>query len=236
MILKAWGMLSLTPKEWSDALSYLKVSHSILEKDSETNTPKRYEVDFKVKGQKKWPVILDTLDYFDKIETVEPWDQLIVFVFCSRTELLNTNLTPLQPSKSQIIPTLKYSLLNLDSEPFKLEHYQPDFMQYVQIASKPSALSHLQTAYYKITPYSHRKVVQQAVTEYLLSLRSFKSVSSVLKTTLRGEQILEMLQTEECKGLRNAVKKVKKGACPVQVSKELGVDTFDINYLMSGVE
>lgn len=186
--------------------------------------------------QRQWPVIVDSLETFARLQDHEPKENMIVFVFCSKAELMQTNLTPFAPSQANLTESLKYALTNLDQDPFVFERYAPTLIQYVNHASKPSALSDLTTIIFRISPYAFRKEVQAAVPQYLAGRMTDNALNKMLTKTLRGDEIRAMLDTEECKALKAAVSEVLSGANPDLVGPKFNIDPFDINYVLHSIK
>lgn len=236
MILKAWGVSSLTPLDISRELEKLRVSHSNIGYCTQTSQYVRRARDFRIKGQGKWPVVLDSIAAYHRLSTLERKKNLILYVFCSKQEILHTNLDLWIPNKQNLRQSLIYSLTTLDEgKEFKLEEYEPTLEMHIDLAARPSALSDLQTAYYKINPYEHRKQVQEVVILYLASEVGESKLERTLRTTLRGEELLGMLNTVECQNLKEAITYARAGNSVEEAAAKFNVEGFDISYILNSI-
>ncbi|QDH83406.1 hypothetical protein [Achromobacter phage Motura] len=228
MILKAWGVLSHSPLVLSNALRSLGVSHSVIDTEQKIPVERRYDGLCAV--QPAWPVIVDSITKVSKLSII-PDDPKILFVFDSRAALLQTNLKPLV--LNDLMPDVQRALHINGSHEFKLVKREPSLLEFIDMATKPSVLRTLQTAWCKINPYAYRKEVQEAIILYIEGSRSFKATKAVLEKNLRAEAMLPTLKSDECAALIEAVRLYKAGANLDQICEHFNMESFDITYIVS---
>lgn len=233
MIIKAWGVLEHTPLLLSNVLTQLNVSHSVMA----CVGPKcQYrEIYGTADEQPAWPVIMQNINELNRVEENVPYDRIIAFVFDSKAAIMNSNLTVWSPC-IDMYTELQTLLLQEDPEPFKLQLQELSAMDYVKIASKPSVLSEIQSAWCRVNPYSLRKRIQEAIVRYLCSDLSKTALLRELQLTPHGAALAKLVtQTEESKVLKSAVAAARLGTSDEAASK-FDIDPFDINFLLSSLK
>lgn len=101
-------------------------------------------------------------------------------------------------------------------------------MDYVAAISKPSVITKIQTAIYKIQPYSLRKSTQNLVLGFFNSQVSDRELAKVLGRSYKTMPVLELVK--EGSKLREAVQELKTKT-PEQVEAETGIPAFELRYV-----
>jgi len=228
MIIKAWGVLEHTPLVLSNVLSQLNVSHSVMA-CAGPNCQYR-ELHGTGGEQPAWPVVMQNINELNRVHDYVERDRIIAFVFDSKAAITNSNLTIWSPC-IDMYTELQTLLLQEDKEPFKLELRELSALDYVKIASKPSVLSELQSAWCKVNPYSLRKKVQEVIVLYLCADLSKTTMRRTLEFTIHGK-LIEDLLAKDGQTLKSAVSMARLKSVD-EAATHYDIDPFDINYLLS---
>jgi hypothetical protein len=116
------------------------------------------------------------------------------------------------------------------SEPFEFKKIEPSIADYVNAATKPSFLNHIQTSIYKIQPYGLRKEVQAMCIAYLAGGTSLAVLKRKLRSNFKLEDLAKLMLAEKAKQLKDAVA-LLKGLPVDQVAKKTGFEQFELNYV-----
>ena len=161
MIIAAFGVVDHSPIEVSEGLKRLRMSHTIamgiryLEMD----------VDGLCAEQPLWPIVVDYRN-LNKVQAERT--PSVLFVVGSRSALAETNIRRDLWRNDVGEPRgiehdLRKALESIDPlsmTPWACTRNTMSLSDFVSVASKPSFLSHIQTALYRINPYPLRKEVQ----------------------------------------------------------------------------
>lgn len=231
MIKAGYGLVDCSPIEASEILRRFHLSHSVVGGFIRTMA---VTIDGLSVAQPAWPVVIDKLKTIPKIKTKR--SPLIYFVCDARTALGQSNLSqmlwPERRTKS-LEDSMKDALIQSlagDSH-WSLTLNEPSLSDYVLIASKPAFLNLIQGAVYRITPYQKRKEVQRLCIQYLAGMVPLAKVKTVLKSSLKFNDLLSMMDSDKALNLREAIKATNSK--PVeQVCKEFGVEQFEVMYVI----
>lgn len=231
-ILKAWAVTHYSPLQLSQALRRLNISHSIVQQapDRRMNVMR---VDGLSAEQPAWPVIYHSVDDCKRLMVSE---QRQVHLVCDSIAILGmTNLSTWawsgKPEKD-----LQRILPKRDPVPFVLQVQEKSYMDFVAVASKPSFLRLLQTAFYKITPYADQKAIRIATLSYLGGGLSKKALQRVLSITLKSDRIQELLASETANNLIAAVQIARQTGDIEAAAAQYDIDAFEVRYIMSNRE
>lgn len=230
-ILKAWAVSTWVPVDLTEALTELQVSHTIVGWSTEEHRLRARDIDGLAAEQPAWPVIAHSVSDIPRIRINR--ERQILFVCDSAPALANVNLTPL-PEARTLRQSLVLALRQLGGN-WELVSTEPDIQDYVALASKPSFLNQLQTAIYKINPYADRKIIQQKIIYFLGGKLSINAMREILRSSYKYEPIRELLNLPEAVVLSNAVARARAGEDSEEVAEELGIEPFDISYILSSV-
>lgn len=228
-IVKAWAVTHYSPMQLSNALRFLSVSHSIVGQ-AEDKRMNVLRVDGLAPEQPAWPIIYHSVS--DCRRLMLPDSPQIHLVCDSIAALSHTNLSGWDWTGSPE-RDLQKILRKADPEPFVLKIDAPTYMDFVNVASKPSFLRLLQTAYYKITPYADQKAIKSASLAYLAGLISQRALNHALSTTLKSERVRELLQSEQAKRLMQAVERAHSDGDIEAAAEAFDMDAFEVRYIMS---
>ncbi len=190
--------------EISDALSLLGLSHSI----SNPNLAKPDLLLNLKKPQKRW---------FHLTVNKLKEDAINILPVCYSEASLNSapNLPDLELPKA-----LKFVLKN----PVAINYTKTilTYSDYVNLASRPSALTNIMTSLYKIKSVTLRKEISNLVFAYLTGKSSYQKIRSHLAKNYQTTDLIPCLK--EATNLRLAF-------LNTNLADELGVASFDLNYL-----
>ena len=207
-----WATTQYSTWQLSDALTQLRVSHSIKEG---ARSPARV-IDCK-KAQPKWVHLTTNVKNFRRTS--------VNFITASHAELSYTNF-PRLPTSDDFLEVLKYAL----QYPVSVvpEVKQLTNLDYVELVAKPSLLNNIQTLVYKIQPYALRKEVQKLILQYFNSQISLRGVEHNLKRSFKTVGLIPYLR--EGVGLKTAVARLKAETVEA-VAADTGFETFELLYL-----
>jgi len=231
MIKAAYGLVDCSPIEASEILKRFSLSHSVVGGFIKTMA---VTTDGLSAEQPAWPVVIDKVKTIPKIKTKR--SPLIYFVCDARTVLGQSNISqqlwPERRTKS-LEDSIADALVDaLPSEkPWTLTVNEPSLSDYVLIASKPAFLNLIQGSIYRITPYAKRKEVQRLCIQYLAGMVPLLRVKTLLKSSLKFNDLLSMMDSDKAMNLREAVKATNSKPLE-QVCKEYGVEQFEIMYVI----
>jgi hypothetical protein len=184
--------------------------------------------------QPAWPVVIDRVSAIKRVAT--PRQRLIYLITDSRAALSVTNAShAMWPENRESLSFDKMLRLVLQSttsrgEPFAFKKVEPSIADYVNAATKPSFLNHIQTAIYKIVPYALQKEVRVLSIAYLAGAVNQTVLRRKLRSNFKLEELADLMLSDKAKSLRDAVALLKN--MPVdQVAKKTSFETFEINYV-----
>jgi hypothetical protein len=231
MIKNSFGLVDCSPVEASEILKRLNLSHSVVGGFIRTMA---YTYEANVAEQPAWPVVIDKLKTIPKIRTKK--SPLIYFVCDARDVLAQSNMSqqlwPERRSKSLdlAIADALVDSMNLE-KPWHLTINEPSLSDYVLLASKPAFLNLIQGSIYRITPYPKRKEVQRLCIQYLAGNVPLAKVKTLLKSSLKFNDLLSMMDSDKALNLREAIRATSSR--PVeQVCKDFGVEQFEVMYVI----
>lgn len=233
-VIGAFGIVDLSPFQVSNVLKQLRVSHTYVGLNTKTKRTAIIEVPGNNGEQPAWPVVIDRVSAIKRVQT--PRQRLIYLITDSRAALSVTNASHgLWPEQRENLSFDKMLRLVLQSttarsEPFAFKKAEPSIADYVNAATKPSFLNHIQTAIYKIQPYPMRKEVQAMCIAYLAGGVSHAILRRKLKSSFKLDELAALMLADKAKSLRDAVS-LLKGAPVDQVAKKTGFEPFELNYV-----
>jgi hypothetical protein len=231
MIKAAFGLVDCSPIEASEMLKSFRLSHSVVGGFIKTMA---VTTDYLSPEQPAWPVVIDKVKTITKIKTRK--SPLIYFVCDARTVLAQSNISqalwPERRTKS-LEESIQDALVDALSaeKPWTLTVNEPSLSDYVLIASKPAFLNLIQGSIYRITPYQKRKEVQKLCIQYLAGMVPLLKVKTLLKSSLKFNDLLSMMDSDKALNLREAIKATNSKPLE-QVCKEYGVEQFEIMYVI----
>ena len=234
MILDAFGIPDYSPLQVSEFLRALNMSHTL---EGGFLRHLTCTVDALCTEQPVWPVVIDRIKAIPRIRTTV--DRQVLFVCDSLSALSTTNIgTDLWPENRghDAVRKFKKVLIRASkSKGWELTTKELTTLEYVESASKPSYLNWIQSAIYKITPYALRKEVQQLVISYLAGGASYTALNKKLRSSLKLQDLHELLNQPKAKELREAVLMLSR--LPVEeVAKVTGFEQFEILYVAKSSE
>lgn len=234
MVKEAWAVY-MTLFDLSIALRELNISHNVIEFNEDSTNGKskhRYKNINLGFPQPAMPFLLSTIADIPKLYKIEY--PCIAFIAASQHEISISNVRLLERTEN-LIYDVKYALIESlkGTKDFILEYNEPSLMDYVKVASKPSILNQIQNAWYKVNPYSDRKIVQNTVIQYLSGIITLTRAKSVLSKTLKMQSIADMLATQEATNLKLATMEAKHKGGIAEIAESYNLDPFDINYLLA---
>ncbi len=230
-VVGAWAFAHATPAQLSRTLTSLRVSHTVIGWSHEKRTRAQRDIDGLSPRQPAWPIVCHSVKDITRYKTKK--SRVILLVCDAPAPLAYTNLNA-APEGATIEATVK-AALTAPWIDWTFESTEPDMMQYVRMATKPSFLRAMQTAVYKINPYDFRKQVQSHLILYLGGRMSYPKVRRLLKSSLKSEPLLDLLESKEAKTLIEALEHVDKGLTPEAAAERFNIEVFDINYVRASL-
>lgn len=230
-IVKAWAVSKWTPAQVTEALTDLRVSHTVVGWSPKLHKLRHQRIDGLNPRQPAWPIVTHSVKDIPRIRVKKT--RQILFVCDSIPALSHANLCPLPD-----LPTLERSIkkaLQVMDDDWSLTFNEPNIQDFVALASKPSFLNQVQTAIYKINPYSDRKIIQSKVIMFLGGKLSIPSLRETLRSSYKYDPIRELLNKPEAVALKNAIDRVRAGEEGDLVAEEMGIEAFDISYILSSL-
>lgn len=236
MIVQAYGVVDASPIQISEILKALNVSHSLI---GGFGRVMRLTIDGLAPEQPMWPVIVDRVKTIPKIDFEK--DPMVLFVCDSRASLALSNAnSSLWPENRPVTLSTGVEAALVASlavtSPWSLVTSVPTLEDYVNLAAKPSFLNFVQGAFYKITPYSKRKEVQQMCIAYLAGAITTTAIKQYLKTSLKFATLLSLIDSPKALNLREAVAVSRSAPSLEQVCKDFDVQSFEILYIVRSYE
>lgn len=235
MILSAFGLVDCSPIQVSEILRSLRMSHSFVGGFGRTM---RLTIDGMSVEQPVWPVVIDRVRAISKVQSDK--DRFVYFVCDGRAALALSNVSQIlwpEHRELSIDDAIKNALIvsNQLTQDWTLSVNEPSIDDYVNLAAKPSFLNGVQGLIYKITPYSKRKETQKSCIAYLAGGLNITVLKRQLKASLKLADILTLMDSDKAKNLREAVAALRSKPLEI-VSKEYGVETFEILYVVKSYE
>ncbi len=236
MILQAYGFVDATPIQLSEALKDLHMSHSLIGGHGRVM---RLELDDLTPEQPVWPVIVDRVRTIPKIDFDR--DPMVLFVVDGRASLAVSNISDATLPEKRGSRSLRDTLVEALLESHKLRgigswhliRNEPTLSEFVSQAVKPSLVNLVQGAIYKINPYAVRKEVQRTCIAYLAGAISTPAIRRYLKSSLKFQTLLSIIDSDKGLNLREAVAQVQNGRPIDSVCLEFSVESFEILYLIN---
>jgi hypothetical protein len=232
MILQAYGFVDATPIQLSEALKELHMSHSLI---GGFGRIMRLELDGLSESQPVWPVIVDRVRTIPKIDFDR--DPMVLLVVDGRASLAVSNVSdatlPEKRTTRNLRDTLIHALTDSTKHPgWSLTRNEPTLSEFVGLAVKPSLLNLVQGSIYKIHPYALRKEVQRTCIAYLAGAVGIQAMRRYLKSSLKFQPLLELIDSPKGTNLREAIAAFNAGRPMEAVCSEFGVESFEILYLV----
>jgi hypothetical protein len=235
-VIGAFGIVDLSPIQVSNMLRALNVSHTYIGVHAKSKRASIVDVCGTAKEQPAWPVVVDRLSSIKRLRTNR--QRLIYLIIDSRAALSISNanqaLWPENRGSLRFDQSLRLALMSASKrgEPFALIQTEPSISDYVNAATKPVFLNHVQTAIYKIAPYTLQKEVRSLSVAYLAGAASLTVLKRKLKTSFKLEELSALMLSDRARALRDAVAQSRN--TPVeQVAKTGGFEPFEINYVIN---
>lgn len=210
--LHIWATPFYAPMEISDALSRLRISHSIGTRTKRRVVSKGY-------AQPKLVHVGTTLDSL-VLEAVN-------FITAPASQIELTNY-PMFPSI-----TLEDALKVMLTSPRKIQPKVTKLTEvdYVDMVAKPSLLSKIQSAILRIQPYDLRKECNAMVLAYLNHEVGERKLKPYLNKSYKFEALKDLLGLAG--DLREGTRLIQAGGDSQVVADSLGLPAFDLNYINS---
>lgn len=229
MVLQAYGLVDCAPIQISLTLKRLHMSHTVLGWKSQ-----QLEVDGLTREQPVWPVVIDGIKNVNRVQT--PHDRCVYFVCDGRAALNYANLSrALWPENRPhaLVESIKQSLIQATTNPidWKLEVNEPNIVEYVKVAVKPSFINHIQAIVQKITPYAKSKETRLVCIAYLAGGVGIQALRRYLKSSLKFSDLLVLMDSDAALNMRNAVAALKTKSIET-VTEEFGVESFELMYIV----
>jgi len=199
----------------------------------------RLTVDGLCVEQPVWPVVVDKVKAVPKVHT--EYNRLVYFVCDARAPLAVCNLSQALWPEHRNDMDLEVAIRNALERSNELTHdwqlrvSEPSMSEYVNIASKPSLMNHIQGTIYKITPYTLRKEVQKLCIAYLAGAVTVTALRRKLKSSYKLADLLALMDSDKARNLKDAVAATRSKTVEV-VAKEYGVETFEVLYCLRSYE
>ncbi|QRE00292.1 hypothetical protein [Burkholderia phage BCSR5] len=239
-ILAAYGLPFCSPITVSNILRTLRVSHSIVGCAHPALKPTKIHLDGLSEQQPAWPIIVDKLSALKMAYSTKSSHRRILLVCDSYAALGDTNVKMILESRD-IRKFLEETDLSPEKE-WELRTIKMSMHDYVNIATKPSFLNHVQTAVYKISNYSARKQIRSDIVKALYGVVPLKSVVRSLDHNLKYETLRDLMASADAVKLRDAclsyrsALKLDSRAAPDEVAKEYGFEPFELLYVVKSYE
>jgi hypothetical protein len=224
-IFHAYGVLA-SPLQLSAAFTSIGISHVTID----SSLKAKPTVKNVAKKQPAWPVVLPSLKAMGR-----HWlelDNQILYICGSMHELSTTNLRIIKDWKSSLKASLIYAGLHPFDHDWQLVTNEPTMEDFVNMATKPSFLNHVQAEIYKLTPYDLRKTVQAMVIAYLAGTEGPTKLKQKLASSFKLDRLKALMADPQCQVLRQAVADYRRSGDEEAVAKAHGVETFEIMYLV----
>lgn len=208
--------------EISRALCHLNWSHVINSAaNRRASSTKRGAMKVKVGDGKTYVFVADGLRSIQARRGV-------IIVVDSASALAHTNI-PRIPDDRPLVEALR-ALPNLWRTDVEIK--KPKVMDYVNKAVKPSFLTSLQTAIYKISNHGLRKEAQGVIIAHLNSKASARTMNQVFRRNYALEALEKLMLDPQVQVLREAVAMFRATEDEKAVAAKTGCTTFDILYLV----
>lgn len=231
LILQAYGIPSASPLQVSNELSALRVSHSIHGIALRT-TVDRPTIKHTSHEQPYWVIIVHRVANIRKVQINRPCVLLVCDAY-AQLQTCNVGVFPF----TGLQDSLQQALVNATSHPvqggWKLIQRSPTIDDYVNTATKPSYLNHLQSALYRILPYGLRKEVQALTIGYLAGVTSKSRLIEKLKSSFKLDELRTLLKDPKAGELREAVALFRKNNDLDLTVKETKFESFEILYVVN---
>lgn len=225
-----YGIYHKSLYEVSQTLSQLKLCFSIY--GAKFNQYKK--VSFK-KRQVVPIYLVESLKRAERLHDLEPG----LMIICDSTAALKRSNTSklLYPGiKLKQAISKAYSecnakrksnkLVQLNTTPLRLQ-------EVLKVATTYSFLNGIQTALYKITPYSLRKETQQIIISYFYGDLSYSKLIDHLKSSSKLKTLLTVCKDKQAKLLRQAcIEAIDNPAKIESIAKASGFASFEIAYII----
>jgi hypothetical protein len=224
VVIKAYGVLA-SPLEVAHALKLLRVSHAMVDNSLVAKSKSRHLS----AEQPAWPIILPSVTFCHRYRS--PYARQILFICDSLSCLKTCNVKVLDPTDlvKSMRRALEYAVEN--PEDWHLVRKEPTMDDYVNAATKPSFLNHVQAAIYKITPYDLRKEVAALLIGYLAGVEARSKLMAKLDSSHKLWELKEMMKDPMSGALRQAVMQYKKEGNVELVASQHKLQTFEILYI-----
>lgn len=221
-----FGIYHKSITEISRELSNLGYSHTLLGK-----LPKDY---MEIKGVKEPPYKIYLVDGFGRISRF--LKNSIVIVIESKENLLQSNCDKLLWPGVKLRIALKKMLKLPFDKKIELIISPPTLSQVIETATSYSFLNTLQAVIYKITPYTFKKKVQQAVISYFYGSLPKLRLEELLSQNEKLKELKDKCFSKEGSNFKNAIKLYHKTLDEKKVSEITGFATFEILYVIKSHE
>lgn len=168
----------------------------------------------------------------------------IIFLSMSEDAMGTTNCRILKGRalKTMLMTALIESHPQRVKEPFVFREEPKGLDDYVNEATKPTFLYYIQTAIYKLTPYSLVKEARTLIISALYGAIPMKKLYEFLGTSLKLEDLKNLLKDDKAKQVRELVHEAKRQLALGDTRREdeivekvvgaSGLEAFDILYVI----
>lgn len=211
-------------------MTQLKISHVVIDSSLQAR-PKVKEI---AEKQPAWPVIMPSVQAFKRYHLEYP--RQIVYICGSLAELSETNVRIIRDWQTHLGLSLKHAVAKTFPPDWELVVTEQPIEDYVEVATKPSFLNHVQAEIYQLTPYELKKTVQRMVINYLAGVDGYGKLRAKLNSSYKLERLKVLMTDPKCAVLRNAVAAYRKAKNEEEIAKTHGVEAFEILYLVKSSE
>lgn len=233
MMYGIFGIYHKSCLEVCQSLNDLNISYTVYGK--EYNQIKRVENKLKV-----MPVyVIDGLYRAGRLDNLAPGIQIICD---SQPALAKSNVSRKLYPGLTLRNALKQALLQakenrLSKKKKVLKTRSLTLQEVLKSATTYSFLNGIQTALYKITPYTLRKESQKQIISYFYGDTSYTALISKLESSAKLATLLALCKDQQAKALRQACILARKDMSKVEkVAKASGFASFEIVYIIKSHE
>lgn len=234
-ILRVWAITDVSPIDVSLALSKLRISHTRYMAASEGIAAAKEDIKLGF-SQPAWPVVMDSVDRVYRYDV--PHSPQVVFICATKSVIAQTNLDVLDVSHREIAlrDALSFALSNPMDTSWTLVVKDKTTDDYVNEATKPTLLNHIQTALYKISPHELKKEVQKLVIGYLAGKETKTKLFDKLKSSYKLDTLKDLMSDPQIPLYKEAVNKYRATGDMDAVVAEFGFASFEILYVINSVK
>lgn len=221
-----YGIYQLSVRETAKRLISLGLPFYIFGKD--------YTERKKIKGNKDIDFDIIVADSIDRAKKIKSKDNRILLVCDAKSALERTNCTLL--TIDDLHAVVELAKTSCEKAEFVFKPWTLN--EILEVATTYVFLNSIQTALYKITPYSLRKDVQKTVIAYFYGAVDKHKLNILLESSKKLQGIYDLCNCDEADRLRLACIEAIKSpiAERVAICKKYGFEEFEIVYIIKSYE